>query len=213
MFSKPSRDAFTLIELLLVLSIMVVALAVVAPNLEGMLTSRAVHNGVEAVRVELLKARIEAIRTGQIQAFQCQVGSKEFAVQPWLSVNDQTEASAGATVVTQTGQTVETSAASGGLTSSMADTSAGQKTLEGNVVFADLQVASDRRSLAVQSDSNPSALAVSGASQSILLYPDGSSSTAHIVVQDARGRRMAVQLRGLTGQVNIVEMPSVVGGS
>ena len=213
MFSKTLRRAFTLIELLLVLSIMVVALAVVGPNLEGMLTARAVQNGVEAVRVELQRARIEAIRTGQIQAFQCQVGSKEYAVQPWLSASDETEASAGATVLSQTGQAIETSADAGGITSSLADTAVGQKSLDGNVVFADLQVASDRRSIAEQTGSDPLALAASGASQSILLYPDGSTSTAHIVLQDARGRRMAVQLRGLTGQVNIVEMPSVAGGT
>jgi prepilin-type N-terminal cleavage/methylation domain-containing protein len=213
MLSSQSRRAFTLIELLLVLAIMVVALAVVAPNIEGMLTARAIQNGVEAVRVELQRGRLEAIRTGQIQAFRCQVGSKEFAMQPWLSANDETEASAGATVIAQTGQAIETSSEPTGISSTVADTSTDQKSLDGNVVFADLQVASDRRAIAEQSGSNPLALAASGESQVVLLYPDGSSSTAHIVLQDARGRRMAVQLRGLTGQVNIVEMPSVTGGT
>ncbi|MCY2976407.1 MAG: type II secretion system protein [Planctomycetota bacterium] len=213
MVSKTSRPAFTLIELLLVLSILVAALAVVAPNIEGMLTARAVQTGVEAVRVELQKARIEAIRTGQIQAFRCQVGSKEYAVESWLSASDETEASVGATIISQTGQALETSAGATGVSASIDDTPVGQKSLDGNVVFADLQIASDRRSIAEQTGSDPLALAASGAPQAILLYPDGSSSTAHIVVQDARGRRMAVQLRGLTGQVEVIEMPSVAPGT
>ena len=203
-----TRTGFTLLELVLVLSIMVVALAVVAPNIEGMLTGRAVPTAVEAVRVELQKARIEAIRTGQIQAFQCQVGSKEFSVTPWMSSRDATDAGVGASFVSQTGRTMETDTSRIGTSATLADSSSNQKSLEGNVVFSDVQVLSDRRSIAEQSGTNPLALAASNASQAILLYPDGTSSTAHIVLQDARGRRMGVQLRGLMGQVSVVDVPS-----
>jgi len=187
---------------------MIVALAVVAPNIEGMLTARAIPTAVEAVRVELQKARIEAIRTGQIQAFRCQVGSKEFSVTPWMSARDATDAGVGASFVSQTGQTMETDTSPIGTTAMLADVSSNQKILEGNVEFSDVQVFSDRRSIAEQSGTNPLALAASNASQAILLYPDGTSSTAHIVLQDARGRRMGVQLRGLMGQVSVVDVPS-----
>jgi len=192
---------------------MVVALAVVAPNIEGILTARAVQTAAESVRLELQKARIEAIRTGQIQAFQCQVGSKDFELRPWMTATDSTDASVGASFQSQTGQTMEAEAAPNGINSSISDPSTNQKSLEGAVIFADVQLISDRRSIAQQSGTNPLAAAASQTSQIVLLYPDGSSSTAHIVLEDARGRRMAVQLRGLMGQVSVVNVASVAKGN
>ena len=38
----------------------------------------------------------------------------------------------------------------------------------------------------------------------ILFYPDGTAQDARILVQDERGRTMAVELRGLTGMTNTI---------
>ena len=131
-------------------------------------------------------------------------------VQPWLKASDSVEASAGATVVTQLGQTVETDDTSG-LMSGVADATAGQKMLEAGVLFASADILNDMRSLSEQTVSDSMQSGASGWSQPILFYPDGSTTTAHLVIQDARGRRMAVQLRGLTGEAKIVEVASAGG--
>lgn len=206
------RRAFTLFEMLLVLSILVVTLSVAVPTYEGMVTSRRIFNSVENVRLELQRARLEAIKTGQAQAFRCQVGQSQFTLQPWLKASDSVEASAGATIITELGQAVDTSSTSSGVASNMADPTAGQKLLEEGVVFASADILNDMRSLSEQSTSDSMQAGMAGWSQPILFYPDGSTTTAHIVVQDTRGRRMAVQLRGLTGEAKVIEVASAVGG-
>ncbi|MDZ4852923.1 MAG: prepilin-type N-terminal cleavage/methylation domain-containing protein [Pirellulaceae bacterium] len=205
------RRAFTLIELLLVLSILVVALSVAVPTYESMITARKIFNAAENVRLELQKARLEAIKTGQAQAFRCQIGQTQFSVQSWLKASDSVEASAGATIVTELGQAFDTESTSSGVASDSVDPTAGQKAIEEGVVFATADILNDMRAMSEQTVSDSLQSSVSGWSQPILFYPDGSTTTAHVVLQDVRGRRMAVQIRGLTGEVKILEVASAGG--
>lgn len=204
------RRAFTLVELLLVLAIMVVVLSVAMPTYDGMISSRRIFNAVESVQIAIQKARVDAIRSGQAQAFRCHLGQREYSIEPWLKASDSTDAGAGATVTTLTGQAFKTESTAQGVTSDLADTSSTAKTVEEGVTFADAQIVTDVRSMSEQTTAGGLVAATSGWSQPILLYPDGSSTTAHIVLQDSKGRRMAVQLRGLTGQVTTVEVASGV---
>ena len=205
------RRAFTLIELILVLSILVVALSVAMPTYDGMISSRKIFNGVETVRLELQKSRLEAIRTGQAQVFRCQIGQTQFVIQPWMRASDSVEASAGATIVTDRGQTIATESTSSGVVAGAADMTAGQKMLEEGIIFASADVLNDMRSQSEQSSAGTTDDGVAGWSQPILFYPDGSTTTAQVVIQDVRGRRMAVQLRGLTGEAKIIEVASAGG--
>jgi len=206
------RRAFTLFELLLVLSILVVALSIAVPTYDGMITSRRIFNSVETVRLGLQRARLEAIKSGQAQAFRCQIGQAQFTVQPWLKASDSVEAGAGATIISDLGQAIDTESTSSGVVSSVADTTAGQKVLEEGVLFAAADILNDMRSQSEQTISDSIQTGTTGWSQPILFYPDGSTTTAHIVIQDARGRRMAVQLRGLTGEAKIIEVAPAAGG-
>ncbi|MFM7517210.1 MAG: hypothetical protein ACKO3V_09715, partial [Pirellula sp.] len=52
-----------------------------------------------------------------------------------------------------------------------------------------------------------------GISSPLLIYPDGSSTTAQIVLADSRGRRMALQLRGVTGKSASIRLPAVDASS
>jgi prepilin-type N-terminal cleavage/methylation domain-containing protein len=206
------RRAFTLIELILVLSILVVAFSIALPTYEGMISSRKIFNAVETVRLELQRARLEAIKTGQSQVFRCQIGQTYFIVQPWMRASDSVEASAGATIVTDLGQAIETESTAQGVSTSVADVTVGQKSLEEDIVFASADIMNDMRALSEQSLGDSMQAAAIGWSHPILFYPDGSTTTAHVVVQDVRGRRKAVQLRGLTGEAKIIEVASAVGG-
>jgi prepilin-type N-terminal cleavage/methylation domain-containing protein len=205
------RRAFTLIEMILVLSIMVVAFSIALPTYDGMVSSRKIFNAAETVRLELQRTRLEAIKTGQAQVFRCQIGQTQFIVQPWMRASDSVEASAGATIVTDLGQAIETESTAQGVVSEAADVTAGQKSLEEDVMFASADIVNDMRALSEQSLGDTMQASATGWSQPILFYPDGSSTTAHVVVQDIRGRRMAIQLRGLTGEAKIIEVASAGG--
>jgi hypothetical protein len=40
----------------------------------------------------------------------------------------------------------------------------------------------------------------------LLLYPDGSTTTGQIILADKKGRRMAVQVRGITGRSTTLQL-------
>jgi prepilin-type N-terminal cleavage/methylation domain-containing protein len=206
-----NHRAFTLVELLLVLSIIVVAASVAVPTYEGLISGRRIFNAVDSIQLELQRTRLEAIRTGQAQMFRCRVGSGEYVVQPWLQSSDDVEGSVGATFVTQFGQTLETEAVGGMVGASLPDPTEGQKTLDEGIVFADAQIQSDMRAMSQMSTTEVTAAAISGWSPPILFYPDGTTSTVHLVVQNEAGRRFAVQIRGLTGEAKVVAMASIGG--
>ncbi len=205
------RRAFTLIELILVLAILAVAASFAIPTFEAMITSRQLSQAVDKVRLELQRARLEAIKTGQAQVFRCHVGVGEYTLEPWLKANDEVEANAGATVVTQLGQVVDTTSNAGLVGGTLADPTAGQKILEDGIIFSDAQIQNDMRALSEQNPADSMVASATGWSSPVLLYPDGSTTTAHLVLQDTRGRRFAVQLRGLTGEASVIELASAGG--
>ena len=118
----------------------------------------------------------------------------------------------------QSGQAVKTQAvAGGGSVSKVADTSGGGKQLSEGVAFTAVETLVDsRNALAIQqaggtvpTTGGSSQGDGSGLSSPLLLYPDGSCTTAQIILQDAKGRRMAIQIRGVTGQLKSMRLASI----
>ena len=62
------RKAFTLIELILVMAIIVMIASLATPMMTRMLGRQALKQGADRVRVEMGRARVEAIKTGDIHA-------------------------------------------------------------------------------------------------------------------------------------------------
>lgn len=202
------RRGFTLLELVLVLSIMVVISALAVPTYQAYISSREITGGAGQLALEIRKARLEAIRTGQIQKMQIQVGGRDVSIQPWLSADDSASASGGATVMTQVGQVITTDSMgravqSGGVPATT--WSVGE-----SVSFENAQVFGDMRSLVQTGVVAP--VVAGGTSSPIYFYPDGSSSTARVVLTNKRGRRIAVELRGVTGAATVIEL-APLGGS
>lgn len=77
---RPAPAGFTLVELLLVLALVVLVAAMVAPSLSGTLGRVRLEAAAEAVRTAWVDARLEAIRTGEAVAFQCRLGTGEYTV-------------------------------------------------------------------------------------------------------------------------------------
>jgi len=214
------RSGFTLFELILVLIILVTLAAIAFPTLEAMVSSRRLQQSAERLQNELLEARVEAMKTGQAQVFRATINGNTYTIEPWLSGNEDSDASAGATVMSASGvvETERTSTGQVALSSISADGDA--KQLDNDVQFMGIETLVDaRNALEIQKSGETVPMAgvgtaVSGGiSSPLLVYPDGSSTTAQIILADSRGRRMAIQLRGVTGRSSIVRLATVDASS
>jgi len=209
------RQAITLFELLLVMAILVAVAGIAIPTLDSMVTSRRLSETITQLKNELLEARVTAMRTGQAQVMQGTINGNTYSIVPWLGMNDSEDASLGATVQTADGSILETESSAGGATTSTEEATKDLKELGKGVVFFGIETLIDsRNALAIQETggipaSTGSGGTTNGLSSPLLLYPDGSCTTAQIVLVDERGRRMAIQIRGITGQVTSLRLTSV----
>ncbi len=211
------RSAVTLFELLLVLAIMVAVAGIAIPTFESMIGSRRLGESIEKLRNEIMAGRVTAMRTGQAQVMRMTLQGKEYSIAPWLGGNEAQDASAGATLM-QSGQLIKTQAvAGGGVVSTSADAAGNGKQLSEGVLFSAVETLVDsRNALAIQlaggtvpTTGGSSQGDGSGLSSPLLLYPDGSCTTAQIILADSKGRRMAIQIRGVTGQLKSMRLASI----
>ena len=213
---KNIRKAFTLLELLLVLAILVALAGIAVPTFESMITSRKLGESIQQLLNELKAARVAAMRTGQAQVMRATLQTRDYSITPWLGGTESQDASAGATVMGTDGQIVATEKGeSGGVSTSAADASSGLKQLSSGVQFSAIETLVDsRNALELQNSGEAmptagSAVTTDGLSSPLLVYPDGSTTTAQIVLVDQSGRRMAIQIRGVTGQLSSFRLMSV----
>ncbi|MCU0708766.1 MAG: prepilin-type N-terminal cleavage/methylation domain-containing protein [Pirellula sp.] len=219
---QPNRKrGFTLLELLLVLAILAIMASIAVPTFESMISSRRIQQSIERLQNELLEARVEAMKTGQAQVFRATIHGDSYSISPWLSGDEASDASAGATVMTaggvmetertETGAVASTASSAGGLDSESV------KQLDTDVMFYAVETLVDaRNALEIQQSGEIAPLPgvatapTSGSMSSpLLLYPDGTSTTAQIILADVHGRRMAIQLRGVTGRSTNMRLSAV----
>lgn len=209
------RSAFTLFELLLVLALMVALAGIAIPTFESMIGSRRLGQSIDKLQNEIMAGRVTAMRTGQAQVIRMTLQGQDYSIAPWLGGSEAQDASAGATVM-QSGQIIQTQPASGGAVLA-SDASGSTKQLSEGVQFSAVETLVDsRNALAIQQAGGTVPTNVgssqgdgSGLSSPLLLYPDGSCTTAQIILVDSKGRRMAIQLRGVTGQLKTLRLASI----
>jgi Tfp pilus assembly protein FimT len=210
------RSAVTLLELMLVMVLLVALAGIAIPTFESMVGSRRLGQSIEKLRNEIMAARVTAMRTGQAQVMRMTLQGQDFSISPWLGGTEAQDASAGATLM-QSGQVIQTQATTGGGAKATSEASEGTKKLSEGVTFSMVETLIDsRNALAIQqgggtvpTGGGSSQGDGSGLSSPLLLYPDGSSTTAQIILTDERGRRMALQLRGVTGQMKSMRLASI----
>lgn len=211
-----TRRGFTLLELLLVLSILAVLAGLAIPTFDSMISSRRILQAVDKLQNELLEARVEAMKTGQAQVFRATIHGNSYSITPWLSGDEDRDASAGATVMTAGGVVDTERTEAGGVAASSVESDSA-KTLDSDVMFLSIDTLVDsRNALEIQKSGEIApmpgtpAMSASGAlSSPLLLYPDGTSTTAQIILADIYGRRMAIQLRGVTGRSTNLRLTAV----
>lgn len=209
------RRAFTLLELMLVLAIIAAIGAIAVPAFTGVFDRQRLQASAEKIRLELDRARLLAMRTGQAQMFECTPGLGQYSVHPLTQQADQTNSGEGAKVMTQFG-TVAEQTENGMLMSTAQSSLAGDvKDLEDKVTFVSCLVATDSRAynVAQQSMNTTGQVSMTNVGKVIIFYPDGSTSNAEVRLQNDRGEVRAVRLRGLTGHSKILTITNVASAS
>ena len=187
----------TLLEILLVLALIVVVFAVAVPTLSGSLSNQRLKKSAEVVRVAFSRARVEAMRTGQIQAFHCQISGNKYVAEPWYMADDALDADlpAGADVA-------DTSGTGWGPINEQA-----AESLPDGIVFLGGSEIVDERTETIAAEKVDLYAGVDRHeppwSPPILFYPDGTTSDARVVLRNDRGWIIEIELRGLTGVARV----------
>lgn len=214
--SSTPRNAYTLLEVILVLAILAAIASIVTPSIGEAFQRQKLNAATDELRNVWDKARLTAMKTGQIQAFTCTAGDRTYSITPYMTGDDTTNASTGATVMTAAG-TVGQATSSGYLTTptptdpTSTSTDANSHTLPEEITFVSCAVSSDMRAMSIAA-SQGGLVGMQSMNQTVLFYPDGSTSTAEVIIQIPSGVQRAVRMRGLTGSTQVLtpgEIPTV----
>jgi type II secretion system protein H len=187
------RRGYTLLEILLVLAIIVVAAAAVAPSFRRMARNTNLKAAAGEVRAELTRAHVLAMKSGRVQVFQYELGGRKFKIEPWIGDDEALEgtgAEASTTPVTNPDGQPK-----------------GERNLPEGITFALGDAAIESRGERIEQQ-----LDTSGGtewSRPILFYPDGSSADAFIVVANEVETAIRLDLRGMTGAVKVSDLATL----
>ena len=194
------RAGFTLLELMLVMAILVIIAAIGTPVLDRVLERQKLRGSGEGLRLAWENARLTAMRTGQVQVFTCEIGGRAYSIDPLILHDDINNVGEGATLLSG-GVAVQMSTSNLGVNLSAAgDNRSRSGELDEAVVFASCRVASDTRAFSLSSP----ALASNPGGPSVIFYPDGTTSTAEVLIQTKGGEVTGIQIRGLTGHSRLL---------
>jgi prepilin-type N-terminal cleavage/methylation domain-containing protein len=194
------RPAFTLIEIMLVLAVMVAIAAVSAPALRGVMRRQKLQSAADAVRADLTRAHVQAMKTGRVQVFRAEIGGRKYKLEPYIAGDDAIESIAGA-------QDTSGKVYGPGVFDASAPV-ASQRELPEGTTFVVGDAISASRAAPIEAELYELGQDVAW-SEPILFYPDGTCSDAHLVVGNEQQVGMRLDLRGMTGVVTLGEIASV----
>lgn len=195
---RSARGAFTLMEMLMVLLVLVITGAVALPLIRNSLRAQQLKSAAETMRIEWSRAHVKAMKTGRIQVFRYEVGGRQFSIQPWVAADEETEAAPG-----------ESTAGFGAMSAASEDLQEDfeTKSLEEGITFSAGEAKFETRAYEVEDffQNGGSGDSVQW-SKPLLFYPDGSASDAYVIVSDDTKAAYRISLRGLTGTSYVSEV-------
>lgn len=174
------RRGLTLIEVLLVLSLLVVIGAIAVPLLEGSFSRAALYGSADLLRGAWAKARQAAMQSGETHVFRFEPKGSRFQIValPALDAPENELALEDPETKEPTTEFVRLS----------------QNRLPDGIMFVSGDIASSAQTLATLPLTTESAW-----SKPILFYPDGTTSDATLLLANDQQVAIRVTLRGLTG--------------
>ncbi len=177
-----TKSGFTLLELIIVLAVMIAIAAMSLPMLQRSFSGQKLDKGADLVRAHMGRARVNAIRNGEIHAFYYQIEGPAFHVGPFNA------------------ETID----------SLKDVALEEENRTSNFDFGDNLLPREVRfSMALANTDARAAAAIMSANyqpgdmRPILFYPDGTSQTAKLILQNKENDAVQVTLRGLTGTTTL----------
>jgi len=190
--SESDRRAITLLEVLLVLALLVILSAMTWPALDRPMANQRLRKAADQVRTAWARARVEAMTTGQTFAFRCTIGENRFEI--------AAQAGPEAVDVPPADQAAPAAASR-------------RHTLPEDVRFAGGQTLFDGRAAIFAQREGDAVPADGQLSEPILFYPDGTTSTATLILENRHQRQIEISLRGLTGVMTVGEPRAAEDGN
>lgn len=201
--AKNHRKAFTLVEILLVLGVLVVFAGMTVPSVMRMFSEQKITGSAERVREAIASARFRAIESGIIYQFCCEANGTRYVVVPFEP--DHVNANGG-----QGGPVTLLSRAAGSLPKGLVFSSTMMKSLSNS------SAANSTTSPAMGSPSHklppgsldglPKASDLAGANWSmpVLFHPEGSANAdMEITISDPKSQHIKLHVRAFTGAVSM----------
>ncbi|MEQ8785577.1 MAG: prepilin-type N-terminal cleavage/methylation domain-containing protein [Pirellulaceae bacterium] len=202
-YHRRTPRGFTLLELLLVLALLVMIAALVIPALQLTLQDQRLRKAGDLLRSQMGKARVRSMKTGRMHALWIEPGGNRYRIEPWITGDEALEGNQSAQDAGGQGMGAQGvgGLAGGGAAMSDPNLMMTEEVLPEGVVFYASESAQDNRTLLAlqQGTSASGATQASPSAPPILFYPDGTTSTARLVVTDGEGSFVLVAIRGLTG--------------
>jgi len=173
-------------ELLLVLAIIVIAAAAVAPRMTGMMRNVTLTSAANTIRAELTRAHVQAMKTGRVQVFNYEPGGRKFKIDSWIGDDDALEGASGEE----------------GSSPTPAAKNLPDRLLPEGTKFAAGDAAIESRSEKIEQQLQSD----TAWSRPIMFYPDGSAGDAFIVVGNDHNAGIRIDLRGMTAAVHISDI-------
>lgn len=187
------RKAVTLIEVLLVLTVLAMLAAVAYPALDRPMADQRLRKAADKVRTAWAKARVDAMSSGETFVFRCTLDADEYTIEAQAgpeSVSSMTSSNAGQFDDTS----VETTE----------PLSSKTRKLPRDVRFVDGEVEFDTRATILADSADETGGDLTGdCLEPILFYPDGTTSTATLTLESKYERRIELSVRGLTGVITV----------
>ncbi len=206
----------TLVEILLTLCLLVVLASLTWPALGRPMAMRRLRESADQVRTGWVRARVEAMSSGEVHVFRYTPGGNTYTIQELTDSDATTQATDAATADADPGLAAEDSVGAqverhrlsdkirfvagqvsgqpGGLGTSSAGT--------GNAASGSPDAASGTIS---------STTDASGVAAPIYFNVDGTCCDAQLWLENEYGRRIGLSLRGVTGVVTVNDNPSDEG--
>lgn len=196
-----AKRAFTLLEILLVLAVLVLVAAIATPAIARFARTQQLRSSGDLLRGEWARARVKAMKSGRVHVFVFEPDGNRYSVDYWAADDEMLEAGDDDALRPAASQTAMAADAS-----MLSELPQGVRFLIGE----SLETA---RSAEVEADLAAASSASRDVvwSRPILFYSDGTTSTAEVLLANEQGRAVRVSLRGLTGVAKVSEVFNIDG--